>query len=97
MKIKGTKNNIAIEGNLIFDNAEQVKESLLNRLEKITPDKEVVINLSQVHEIDSSGIQLLIALFKSLDSRKCQYKIDSISDEIAEILQLSGLNKFFKA
>jgi anti-anti-sigma factor len=96
MKIKGSKNNVIVEGNLIFDNAQQAKEALLSKLGKLTDDKEVTIDLSQVTEIDSSGIQLLIAFFKSLDKRKLRYKINGITDETVEILNLAGISKYFK-
>jgi len=96
MKIKGSKNNVIVEGNLIFDNAQQAREALLSKLGKLTDDKEVTIDLSQVTEIDSSGIQLLISFFKSLDKHKFRYKINGITDEIMEILNLAGIIKYFK-
>ncbi len=96
MKIKGSKNNIIVEGELIFDNAQQVKDALLARLEKITQEKEVNIDLSGLTDIDSSGIQLLIALIKSMQRDKIKYKIIGANTETKEILDLSGLNKFLK-
>lgn len=96
MKIKGSKNKIVCEGNLIFDNAEAVKEGLLSKLEKLTPGKPVSIELSKVDEVDSSGLQLLLAFFKTLETQKMQYNVVSISDEMLEVLKLSGLTKFFR-
>ena len=96
MKIKGARNQIIVEGNLTFDNAEQVKEGLLEKLAKVKTDKEVMMDLSRVEAIDSTGIQLLIAFFKSLENRKIKYKVKSIGDEMLETLELSGLNKFFR-
>ncbi|MGE5340164.1 MAG: lipid asymmetry maintenance protein MlaB [Candidatus Omnitrophota bacterium] len=99
MKIKGVQNNVIVEGNLIFDNAKQLKDGLLAKLEKFKKDrsdKEVGIDLSRIEEIDSSGIQLLIAFFKSLQKHKIQYKIIGMNDETVDVLELAGLNKFFK-
>jgi anti-anti-sigma factor len=96
MKIKGSKNNIAIEGNLIFDNAEEVKEGLLKRLDKLNNKSDIGIDLSKLEEVDSSGIQLLIAFFKSLENRHLKYAVSGINDETMEILELSGLNKYFR-
>lgn len=95
MKVKAAKNKLSVEGSLIFDNAEPLKEELLAKLEKLKPDKPVKIDFSHVEEIDSSGIQLLISLFKTMESRNLRYKLESISDEMVEILDLSGLNKYF--
>ncbi|MCP5047633.1 MAG: STAS domain-containing protein [bacterium] len=96
MKIKGSKNKIVCEGSLIFDNANDVKESLLLKLEKLNVSKPVSIDLSQVEEIDSSGLQLLLSFFKTMDDRSMQYKVVSVNDEMIEILNLSGLSKFFR-
>jgi anti-anti-sigma factor len=96
MKIGGSKNNVIVEGNLIFDNAQQVKEALLAKLEKVKDNKEVTIDLSGVTEVDTSGIQLLIAFFKSLQKHKIDFKIEGITAEVSEILGLSGLSKYFK-
>lgn len=95
MKVKAAKNKLSVEGSLIFDNSERLKDELLAKLEKLKPEKPVKLDFSQIQEIDSSGIQLLISLFKTLESRKLRYKLESISDEMAEILEMSGLNKYF--
>ncbi len=96
MKIKGAKNKVVCEGNFIFDNAESVKESLLAKLAKIDPAKPVLIQLQHVEEIDSSCLQLLLSFFKTLEERKIDFKVINISDEMMEILNLSGLNKYFR-
>ena len=96
MKIKGSKNKIVCEGNLIFDTAEAVKEALLVKLEKLKTGIPVTIELAQVEEIDSSGLQLILSFFKTLEERKMNYKVVSISREFHDILDLSGLNKYFR-
>lgn len=96
MKIKGSKNKVICEGNFIFDNADAVKESLLSRLEKLDKSKPVIIELEHVEEIDSSGLQLLLAFFKTLEKQHMQYKVVNIAEEMMEILELSGLSKFFR-
>jgi len=95
MKVKAAKNKLSVEGSLIFDNAERLKDELLTKLEKLNPEKPVNVDFSMVEEIDSSGIQLLISLFKTFESRKMAYKLESSSDEMTEILEMSGLKKFF--
>ena len=95
MKIKSAKKKLTFEGSFIFDNAEDVKTALLEKLEKIKPDKPVVLDLSHVDEIDSSGLQLMASFFKSLESQKIRYKVSSISEDMMEILEISGLGKFF--
>jgi len=96
MNIKGTKNKVSIEGNLIIDNAEKVKEELMKRLDNITPGKPVILDLSRVEEVDSSGLQLLVAFFKSLQNRGIKFSVTAIHKDMLEILNLSGLAKYFR-
>jgi anti-anti-sigma factor len=96
MKIKGSKNKIVCEGNLIFDNAEEVKDALLEKLEKINFSKPVSIDLSNIYEVDSSGLQLLLAFFRTLDNKETTFKVVGISDQMMDMLTLSGLNKYFR-
>ena len=96
MKIKGTKKRVAVEGDLIFDNAEKLKQLLLERVEKITPATPVILDLSGVQDVDSSGLQLLVAFFKTLQNRGIKSSVNNIPKEMLEILNLSGLDKSFR-
>jgi len=96
INIKYAKNKITFEGNLIFENAQEVKKLLLEKLDMIAAKKPLTVELSGVVEIDSSGIQLLISFFKSLEGRQIGYKIMGISDEMEDVLTISGLTKYFK-
>lgn len=96
MKIKGTKNKITVEGNLIFDNSEELKEKLLERIDHITPHKPVIVDLSRVEEIDSSGLQILLSFFKTLQNLSVKFNVTNINKEMLDILNLSGLTKYFR-
>jgi anti-sigma B factor antagonist len=96
MKIKGAKNKITVEGNLILDDAGELKEKLLERMDKITPGKPLVLDLSKVEEVDSSGLQLLVSFFKTLQNRGVKFNVARINKQMLEILNLSGLSKYFR-
>lgn len=96
MKIKTTKNKISLEGDLIFETAEKEKEQLLAALDKIHSGKTVTIDLGKVNEIDSSGFQLLLALIRSLENRDTEFKIKKVRKVVFDVIELAGLNKFFK-
>jgi anti-sigma B factor antagonist len=96
MKIKGTKNKVIVEGNLILDNAEELKKLLQKRVEKITPGQQVILDLSGVQEVDSSGLQLLVAFLKTMHTKGMKCSVNSIQKEMLEILNLSGLAKYFR-
>ena len=96
MKIKSTKNKISLEGDLIFETIEKEKEQLLAALDKIHSGKTVTIDLGKVKEIDSSGFQLLLALSRSLENRDTEFKIKKVRKTVFDVIELAGLNKFFK-
>jgi anti-anti-sigma factor len=96
MKIKTTKNKISLEGDMIIENAEKGKEQLLAALDKIHTGKTVTIDLGKVNELDSSGFQLLLALIRSLENRDIQFKLKRVRKVVFDVIELAGLNKFFK-
>jgi anti-anti-sigma factor len=96
MKVKSAKNKISPEGDLIFENAEKGKEVFLSALDKIDSSKAVIIDLSKVDEIDSSGFQLLLAFIRTLQNRDIEFNIRKIRAEVFELVKLTGLNKFFR-
>ena len=53
--------------------------------------KAVIINLSQLNFMDSSGIGLLIGRFKRLQARGVPMMIDSPSGTVDKIFRVSGL------
>ena len=81
MKVKSAKNKISPEGDLIFENAEKGKEVFLSALDKIDSSKAVIIDLSKVDEIDSSGFQLLLAFIRTLQNRDIEFNIRKIRAE----------------
>ncbi len=96
MKIKRAKNKLVFDGDLIFENAEQVKDLLLKEMDQLGTAKTVNIDLSKVREIDSSGFQLLLAFIKTLENRDIAFKIKKVSQEIFDLVKIAGLNKFLK-
>lgn len=96
MKVKTAKNKISPDGDLIFENAEKGKELLLTALDKVDSSKAVTIDLSKVHEIDSSGFQLLLAFIHTLQSRDIEFKMKKVRTEIFELVKIAGLNKFLR-
>ncbi|MDQ1354103.1 MAG: hypothetical protein QG657_4412 [Acidobacteriota bacterium] len=94
MNVKAVKNKISLDGDLILENAEQGKKLLLTVLEKIDSGKTVSLNLEKVNEIDSSGLQLLLSFFRTLQERDIDCELKKVRKTIADPVILSGLNKF---
>ena len=63
MEIIKAKGSIVLRGKLIVSEIDMVHSQIEALLDKISQD--VILNLSEVEEIDTSGIQLLYALKSS--------------------------------
>lgn len=96
MKIKTAKNKVSLEGELVFEHAEQGKELLLSAMDKIDEAKMVTIDLAKVKEIDSSGFQLVLAFIRTLENRDIRYRVRKVREEVYHLVELAGLNKFLK-
>ena len=96
MKIKTVKNKISLEGELIIENAEEGKQLLLSAMDKVGDARSVTLDLGKVKEIDSSGFQLLLAFIRTLQNRDIDFKMKKVREEVFNLVELAGLNKFFK-
>jgi anti-anti-sigma regulatory factor len=47
-----------------------------------------------LNKIDSSGLQLLLAFIKKLQGLDCDFELKKVQKSIADLIVLSGLNKF---
>jgi len=85
-------NQIAIEGELSIFNANEQKANLLNFLNS---GIELEINLSQVDEVDTAGLQLLI-LTKRLAAQQGKIlRFVMHSKELLDILEMTNLTSVF--
>jgi len=53
------------------------------------------LNLADVEEIDSAGIQLLLALRNELTRKKKELKLTAVSGTVAQLIQNYGINDRF--
>ncbi|MDH5545724.1 MAG: STAS domain-containing protein [Gammaproteobacteria bacterium] len=67
------------------------KEVLLRALEEDV----VEVDFSDVSEIDTSGLQLLIAMKKQADAENKQLRLDNISHPIKELFEQYQMSGFF--
>jgi len=53
------------------------------------------LNLASVEEVDSSGIQLLLALRQELMSKKKELRLTALSSGVAKLIDLYGVSNRF--
>ncbi|MGO9147211.1 MAG: STAS domain-containing protein [Desulfomonilia bacterium] len=84
---------IVFKGNLVVSNIEVVHSALESVLEESS--RNIVIDISQVEEIDIAGLQLLFSLKKTLEGDGSMH-IRSLNQSIRDILDLSGFGVALK-
>lgn len=83
---------IAIEGNIALDGVNEAKEFLKPHVES-DEIKGIVINFEKVNFIDSSGIGLIVSVFKTMQERSGTFAITNLSKKNEEIFTITRLNK----
>lgn len=83
---------IAIEGNIALDGVNEAKSYLKPHLE--SPDvRSIVINFDKVNFIDSSGIGLIVSIFKTMQQKEGRFALTNLSQKNMEIFSITRLNK----
>lgn len=81
-----------IAGELTIYTAANEKQALQDALEST---EELEVNLSQVSEMDSAGLQVLIALKQEAARRKKKLHYSMHSKAVLEILEMSNMTASF--
>jgi anti-sigma B factor antagonist len=84
-----------VSGDIDFANSPELRQSVLREIQKNRPPC-VVINLSKVHYLDSSGVATLVEGLKASRDLGSRFILFGLSTAAREILQLSRLNKVFE-
>jgi anti-anti-sigma factor len=95
MEIIKAKGSIVLRGKLIVSEIDMVHSQIEGLLDKISQD--VILNLSEVEEIDTSGIQLLYALKKYIEEKeRGSLQIKNPSNTVKEEFLSSGFDIVLK-
>jgi anti-anti-sigma factor len=95
MEIYKDKGAIVLKGKLIVSEIDTVHSQIESLLDELSPD--LVLNLAEVVEIDTSGMQVLFALKKSIEEKeRGSLQIKSANVSVKEALALSGFDTVLK-
>lgn len=84
---------LEVEGNLDAITAPEIRhviETIVN-----ADWKKVIVDMSKLNLIDSSGVGAIVSLYKRIRLKKGDVKIAGISGQPKEIFRLLGLDKAF--
>jgi anti-sigma B factor antagonist len=83
---------VALTGEIDMENAPQVRRALLDNLKQ---KRDILVDLSQVTYIDSSGIASLIEGLQAARKQKNDLVLVSVSQKARRVLELARLDKVF--
>jgi anti-anti-sigma factor len=83
---------ISVEGNIALDGVNEAKTYLRPHMEN-QDLKGILINFEKVNFIDSSGIGLIVSVFKAMQQREGKFALSNLSKKNEEIFTITRLNK----
>lgn len=90
---RGPATILDIDGQITFETTPSLRESLLKALKRKAT---VLVNLSQVAYMDSSGIATLVEGLKAAQSSKASFGLFGLTKNTRNVLELVRLDKVFK-
>ena len=84
-----------VSGNIDMSNSPEVRKILLQVIRQKTAER-VVLNLSGVAYIDSSGVASLVEGLKASRDQGLRFILIGLSDSAREVLKISRLLKLFE-
>ena len=84
-----------LSGEIDYANSPAMRQSVLREIRDVRASR-VVVNLSQVRYIDSSGVACLVEGLKASRDRGSRFILISLSTSARQVLQLSRLMKVFE-
>ena len=91
--IENNKAVLKFDGEVIFDNSNQLKEESKRRLEKKERIDKLIIDLSQVPYLDSSGVGVVLSLFKFMRSRNGSLSIAEPNEKIKRVFDVTKMTE----
>ena len=84
-----------LSGDVDFANSPAVRQSMLREIRERRPPR-VVVNLTQVRHIDSSGVACLVEALKASRDLGSRFILIGLSASARQVLELCRLMKLFE-
>jgi anti-anti-sigma factor len=91
--IEKNKAVLKFDGEVIFDNSNQLKEEAKERLKRKEEVNNLIIDLSQVPYLDSSGVGVLLSLFKFMRMRDGNLAIAGSNEKIRRVFEVTKMTE----
>lgn len=98
MAFQVTKENdvtvVAVEGQLIVGNRQELKQKVLDELEN--GERKFVVDFDQTGYIDSSGLGVLVSLSKKIREQGGEFRLAGLNEDLRTLFELTKLDTLFK-
>lgn len=84
---------IEIDGRLDTTNYQRLENRLLELIE--SGIKTIILNCEKLVYLSSSGLRVLLVAFKKMKAVDGSFALCSLSENISEVLEISGFNSIF--
>lgn len=86
---------VRLQGRLGIDSSPDLRDRLLAML-RGQPSKVVIVDLTEVSYIDTSGIATLLEAFKIARNRHTTLRLNGLQDRMAHLFEVTGLTALFE-
>lgn len=87
----GEQLNLVLKGDLDIYSCEPLREDLIEKLEK--EPKDLVIDAEQLDYLDSTGIGVLISVYKLLEEKNKTIRIENVKTNVVKILKIARMDQ----
>jgi anti-sigma B factor antagonist len=94
VKTEGEVTVIAVEGQLIVGNRQELKQTVLDALEGGA--RKFLIDFSGTGYIDSSGLGVLVSLSKKIREHGGELRLANLNDDLRSLFELTKLDTLFQ-
>lgn len=85
---------VALNGRIVMANADVVRQRLHSIVER--GSGEIVINLSDVEFMDSTGLSVLISTYERAQAKGGNVKLSALTREVRALIELTRLHEIFE-
>lgn len=93
--IAGEQATLSLTGKITFENSGELRNRVKAILSEF-PLKHLVFDLSGVRFVDSSGLGLLVSIKNTMVKRNGSFKIHNVTETVYNIMNQTGLDKYFE-
>ncbi len=85
---------VDVEGQLIVGNRQELKQKVLDELEK--GERKFLVDFARTGYIDSSGLGVLVSLSKKIREQGGELRLANLNDDLKTLFELTKLDTLFQ-